>query len=476
MDGLDLWLRADSGIQRTEQGVQAWNDLSGNQRRAVTRTQDAPQWLNAALNGHSVIRFNGANTGMETTAFASFPDKRGMIIIVARINGRSLTSGVGMGNLVATYHGNGVSWQFGVHPEGISFYDGVGAHNVPANAESQSRWQILSLLRDGDTIMKLFRDGRLEKSFPVLRAQPAVNTLKVGYNGRLGGVALDSIPEVLNGDIAEILIYGRVPGEKEQATVYAYLTGRYGLSLRPPPFWERTWFYFVCGISLLLMSVLLTKWVVQRKLRKELKKQREMDKERQRISREMHDDIGAGLTQIALMSEVARKKADVANEKELVDIAQTSRSLVNNMSEIIWSLDPEYKTLAHLMAYLREQLNKQLEYAGMEYQIELPEGGETIQLTNEQRRNILLITREIVNNAVKYSGAGILLVKAFLEAGSLHFDISDNGNGFDAAARGNGNGLRNIRQRVQELNGLLELRTGLGQGAAYLISIPLPTT
>ncbi len=476
MDGLDLWLRADSGVQRNGNAVKAWQDLSGHHRDAVTRTTDAPEWLQTALNGHSAIRFNGANNGMETPAFIPFPGSRGMIIVVARINGRSLTSGVGMGNLVATYHGNGLSWQFGVNPEGISFYDGKGAHNIATETSSLEQWQILTLLRDADTTMKLFRGGRLEKSFSIIRAAPASNTLKVGYNGRLGGLDMDSIPEVLNGDIAEVLIYGRAPGRSETEVLYHYLTARYGLQLRPPPFWERTWFYFVCGSLLLLLAVLLTKLVVQRKLRKELEKQQEMDKERQRISREMHDDIGAGLTQIAMMSEAARKKGGEANEKELVDIAQTSRTLVNNMSEIIWSLNPEYKTLAHLMAYLREQLGKQLEYAATDYQIRLPDGGEQILLSNEQRRNILLVTREIVNNAIKHAAAGKLVVECRLEAGSLHFEIRDDGKGFDAAQLRTGNGLRNIRQRVQEMDGTLELETSPGKGTCYQIRIPLPTT
>ncbi len=477
--GLDLWMRADSGLQLYNKRVLIWNDLSGHQRQAITQTRNGPEFIHDALNGHPVVRFNGTNTGMETPSFATFPGSRGTIIIVARINGRSMTSGVGMGNLLATYHGEGLSWQFGSDGEIISFYDGLSGHGFPIHPSEQNPWQILTLERTGDTVMKIYQGGRLDKTFNIVKGDPAVNTLKIGFNGRTGGTATDSIPEVLNGDIAEIIIYDRVLDQQETTAVYDYLTGRYGLRLRPPPFWERTWFYAAVVIVLLLLAVLLTKIVVQRKLRKklaEMERQREMDRERHRISREMHDDIGAGLAQIAMMSESARKKSGNDNEKELLDIAQTSRTLVNNMSEIIWSLNPEYKTLEHLISYLREQLNKQLEYAGMEFSIRLPEGGSDILLTNEQRRNILLITKEIVNNAVKYSGARHLTVEALLEAGFLRFWITDDGCGFDVQQQRTGNGLHNIRQRATELGGTLELITAPGNGTKYRYAIPLPPT
>ena len=186
------------------------------------------------------------------------------------------------------------------------------------------------------------------------------------------------------------------------------------------------------------------------------------EQERKRISREMHDDIGAGLTQITLMSESA--KENKSNEK-LTDIANTSRQLVNSMSDIIWSMNPENRTLEQLCIYLREQLNKQLEYAGLEYHVQLPENGAAILLTSEQRRNILLVTKETVNNAIKYSKAKSIVVKAELINGGLAFIIKDDGEGFDINTIHRGNGLKNIKNRIEEVEGKLEVVSNRGEGA-----------
>ncbi len=228
------------------------------------------------------------------------------------------------------------------------------------------------------------------------------------------------------------------------------------------------------GISFVI--ILITRYFSQQKLRKkiaELERQKEIDKERLRISREMHDDIGAGLTQITLMSESAKMKN---NPQELDDIAQTSRQLVNSMSEIIWSLNPENKTVELLMGYLREQINKQLEYSDMDYSIQLPDTESDIVLSNEQRRNILLVTKEIINNAIKYSSAEKISIKATLDSDQLVFSVQDDGIGFDPGIKSFGNGLKNIKHRITELNGTLSIESSPDKGSSFVYTVPLRRT
>lgn len=218
---------------------------------------------------------------------------------------------------------------------------------------------------------------------------------------------------------------------------------------------------------------------MQQKLRRkvaELEKLKEIDRERQRISREMHDDIGAGLTQIILMSESAKAKATTANEKELTEVADTSRKLVGNLSEIIWSLNSENKSLDHLCAYLREQLDKQLDYAGIEYTIRFPDDNKDVFLSNEQRRNILLVTKEIVNNAIKHSGAKNISVKMELCKNDLRIEVADNGKGFDTTVTYPGNGLKNMRNRIAESGGTMEIDSSPDNGSRFTYSIPVNTT
>ena len=197
------------------------------------------------------------------------------------------------------------------------------------------------------------------------------------------------------------------------------------------------------------------------------------NKERRRISREMHDDIGAGLTQITLMSEYAKVNKQLTYINDLAAIASTSRKLVNNMSEIVWSLNPENRTIDQLFGYLREQLNNLLEYSGIDYSIQFPEVPPPIVLSNEQKRNILMTTKEIVHNAVKYSRAKKISIAASLQNGILKFAIEDNGCGFDAAAVHAGNGMKNIRHRVHELGGELTIRSAVGESTAFCYSFPV---
>ncbi|MEO6730848.1 MAG: tetratricopeptide repeat protein [Ferruginibacter sp.] len=196
-------------------------------------------------------------------------------------------------------------------------------------------------------------------------------------------------------------------------------------------------------------------------------------KERKRISREMHDDIGAGLTQITLISEYARINNQPSYVNDLAAIASTSRKLINNMSEIVWSLNPENKSLDLLLAYLREQLNKLLEYSEIDFTIEFPEVDSSIILSNEQKRNILLATKEAVHNAVKYSKANNISVKATLSKSILQFNIQDDGCGFDTTIIFSGAGMKNIKQRIYEIGGEFGIESIQGKSTAISFTIPL---
>jgi signal transduction histidine kinase len=196
-------------------------------------------------------------------------------------------------------------------------------------------------------------------------------------------------------------------------------------------------------------------------------------KERRRISREMHDDIGAGLTQITLMSEHAQTQQQPTYIADLAAIAGTSRKLISNMGEIIWSLNPENSTTGMLFSYLREQLNNLLEYSGIQYKIEFPDRGLDLKLGNEQKRNILLATKEIVHNAVKYSHARNINIRAGINNSTLTFIIEDNGRGFDATMTHNGNGIKNIQQRIQEINGILHIRSDADNGSVFTYELPI---
>jgi signal transduction histidine kinase len=462
--GLSLWLRADKGVETINGRVLSWKDQSRNGNNALTTTDTAPLLIKNEVNGKPAIRFNGKNTGMQTRPFNSFPGKKGTVIIVARVNDSSFSSGGGYGTFVSTYFGKGLTWQMGATPYILYFYDGIGGSGFPYASISPHDWLLITLQKNKNTSIDFYRIDKYRTSFDVKDVQPDINPLKIGYNGGL---------EVLNGDIAEVMIYGRALSAAELSAVHGYLQRKYNIYWPAPSFYKSWWFYSIVIALALAMIIMATRYIAQRALKlklKELERQRALDKERLRISREMHDDIGAGLTRITLMSEIARHSSD---KKELAEIADASRKLVTNMNGIIWSLNPEHKTLGHLFSYLREELNNLLEPSGIDYRIELPLECAAYVLTNEQKRNILLVTKEIVHNAVKYSEAERLSVKAHIKEDVLWFSIEDNGKGFDTAKEFSGNGMKNIRYRLDELNAAFDMQSGPGKGVSCNYGIPL---
>lgn len=241
-----------------------------------------------------------------------------------------------------------------------------------------------------------------------------------------------------------------------------------------PPFWQTTWFIILCLTVLTTLIIAVTRSVARRKLKlqiAELERNKALNEERLRISREMHDDIGAGLTQITLMSEAAKNPEK--GVKPIEEIAGTSRKLISSINEIIWSLHPENQSLEQLLAYLREQLHQLLEYSGIEYSIGFPENGRHILLSNAQRRNLLLVTKEIVHNAVKHSKAKHIEVVCRINKSGIAFTISDDGIGIPVSSKGSGNGLRNIRKRIEELNGELLVQSEKGSGSRFFYTIPV---
>jgi len=128
---LSLWLMADKGVQLNNNKVILWKDYSGNNHHASSMLSNAPVLVPSQLNGLPIIRFNGLNNSIETISFQSFPNKRGTISIVAKVNGEGKTSGAGYGTLVSTYFNKGITWQFGTTKELAIYYDGVGTAGFP---------------------------------------------------------------------------------------------------------------------------------------------------------------------------------------------------------------------------------------------------------------------------------------------------------------------------------------------------------
>ena len=230
-----------------------------------------------------------------------------------------------------------------------------------------------------------------------------------------------------------------------------------------PPFWKHWWFYTIVTLTGIVSIVLITKNLSQRKLRQqlqELEKQRAIEAERNRISKDMHDEIGSGLTHIALMSELiqTQQKAGPELKKDVSTISSSARKLVQSMSEIIWTLNPQNDTLENLLAYLREQTLNYFEPFAVDYVIHFPDEVPAIKLTNEQRRNIFLVAKEALHNALKHAAATSITLSMNMDEQLLHFYVIDNGRGFDLSRpKVSANGLRNMQRRMKDIGGFFDI-------------------
>jgi ligand-binding sensor domain-containing protein/signal transduction histidine kinase len=246
-----------------------------------------------------------------------------------------------------------------------------------------------------------------------------------------------------------------------------------------PRFWERRSVQ-ILGATGLLAVAMVTVWSVSRaRMRRRLavlERQRALDGERSRIARDMHDEIGARLTQISLLSALADGSAgdEVEVRTQTKKISSAARSLTRSLDEIVWAVRPQNDNLESLVDYLGESLRDLCEDSPVRYWFSGPSSVPTVEVPANVRHNVLLACSEIVNNTLKHSGASEVRVNVRLPAQSLEIEIRDNGHGFDVAqGEAKRSGLIHIRQRLEEIGGSCVCRSVPGEGTHFAFSVPI---
>lgn len=248
-----------------------------------------------------------------------------------------------------------------------------------------------------------------------------------------------------------------------------------------PPWWKQNWFMvLMILITLTLLAFIVNKIALakaQVKLRS-LEKQVAIDAERNRISADMHDEIGSEITHIALLSELLQSQDKTATDlkKDIARISLSARQLVQTMSEIIWSLNPQNDSLENLLAYIREQSSRYTEALVISYEIYFPDALPDIKLSNLQRRNIYLVTREAINNALKHAACTSIILRLELNRENYCFSVSDNGKGISSIPSISGhNGIKNMTRRMTDIEGSFEV-IALNPGTRVEYCMPLLAT
>lgn len=258
-----------------------------------------------------------------------------------------------------------------------------------------------------------------------------------------------------------------------------------------PPFWQRWWFIALC--LLLLGSILYAIHVVR------LDRLLEIEKIRSRIALDLHDEIGAGLTHIGLLTQVALHKKSVQQfygatkaqwrnpgEGEAQEMATVidelggalarvggiARELSAAMGDVVWSINPKHDSVEALQRRLKSFAHEICHAKNIALNFDVSRALAGMKLHPETRRNLLLIAKEALHNMAKYSGSPSVEVKIDAAHDKLRVVIVDRGKGFDCEHSSNGNGLNNMRQRAEKLGGTCEIISAPGQGTQVVASAP----
>ncbi len=237
---------------------------------------------------------------------------------------------------------------------------------------------------------------------------------------------------------------------------------------------EKTIRNFLIGGSvllLLLIGVLIN--------RNKLKRAVEMEKMRNRLSRDLHDDIGSTLSSINILSRTAQdtlNRADTEKTKlSLEKMNERSQRLLDNMSDIIWNIHPGNDSMQEVVSRMREYATTILEARNIDYTFNFPEEKMDIKFSMEVKNNLYLIFKEAVNNLSKYSRSNHAILTLSLDEKHVHLTIQDNGIGFNDQELAHRGGLKNMQHRANEIKGILSITSVKDKGTTVDLTFPRHT-
>ncbi|HTV60970.1 MAG TPA: sensor histidine kinase [Verrucomicrobiae bacterium] len=239
--------------------------------------------------------------------------------------------------------------------------------------------------------------------------------------------------------------------------------------LVPEPFWKNPWFLGSGFLAAILISTAGARYVIWRRMRQEvlrLENQHALEQERLRIAHDIHDDLGARVTQISLLSAMARGYQSLP-EKARVDfdqISSMSRELISALYETVWAVNPENDNLDALGNYLCQMANQMCEQAQLGCRLQFQDLPKDVQLPSQMRHNITMAVKESLHNVIKHAGATEVVLRATFDSELLEISIHDNGRGFQSDRQFPGHGLKNIKRRLEDIGGscLIESRPDQG--------------
>ncbi len=233
-----------------------------------------------------------------------------------------------------------------------------------------------------------------------------------------------------------------------------------------PPFWNTWWFTSIA--VLLLIGILYYLSTIR------IRNQLAIERLKTKLAADLHDNVGSGLTEISILSELAKNNIQNGGANELKHISEISRYLVDNMSDIVWVVNPRRDSLYDLIVRLKDNYSDMLASIGISFKTNNLEKLTTIKLPMEYKQNLYLIFKEGINNSIKHSGCSKVTLECNVRSDVLELALNDDGKGFDLKDKSNGNGLKNMEQRANEIGGKVKWRCTKGEGTTvtFLGRIP----
>jgi signal transduction histidine kinase len=248
-----------------------------------------------------------------------------------------------------------------------------------------------------------------------------------------------------------------------------------------PPFWRTWWFLTATAVCFLAMIITLVHYLSTQKLQRQLEslRQREaIEKERARIARDIHDQVGASLTQVSLLGELIESDKGFPAEVEMHarQISQTARDTTQVLDEIVWTVNPSNDTLDSLITYVCKNAQDYLAVAGVVYRLDIPPRIPLASISPEVRHNVFLASKEAITNIVRHAKASAVLIRLRLEPSKFILEIEDNGRGvagLDDTRAQSRNGLRNMRKRMEDIGGSFWIGRAPEAGALVRLTVPM---
>lgn len=244
------------------------------------------------------------------------------------------------------------------------------------------------------------------------------------------------------------------------------------------PIWKSTWFWAMGSVIGGLLLWLGCRAIIRRRIRQHLarlEQERIVEQERLRIARDLHDDLGARLTHISLMSGLAEHEPQSAASRESFQrISAMARELVGALYQTVWTVNPEHDHLEALVNYICQLTQNFCDTARIRCRIHSCEVPGQRPVTSETRHNVTLAVKEALHNAIKHAAATEITVRMEFADPTLTLSITDNGRGFDSNSAPSGNGLNNMERRMKTLRGSVSLQSTPHKGTTVRFQVPIP--